>query len=224
MHSQPYTRGSPCPLGAPGVVQHQQKTIQSTAWVRQTGTGRRRLREAKCRSKERNRACMCVQGSSTEQRIVQEQSWVCRGEGRHCHTVNHLPFFPVWLQEQQSRYCTKHGRSLWSPLWGISHAGWQWAPPCISCFADWPEACGHQGSGSKVGKLSGSKKKPACPAEIFKSLLGASIVSTLRRNHGKMHQKGCFGRISQQRRWEMVLTNSSFSACHRLHWFAVFCH
>lgn len=92
---------------------------------------------AKYRSNERNRVCMGVQGSSTEWWTVQEQSqsWVCRGKGRHVHTVSHSPFFPVRLQEQQSHYCTKH-RQKHGPLCRISHARSQWAPPCTSCFAD----------------------------------------------------------------------------------------
>lgn len=51
-----------------------------------------------------------------------------------------------------------------------------------------------------MAKLSAEKKKPVCPVEVFKALLGAGIVSTLRRNHGKMHQEGCFEGGSQQRR------------------------
>lgn len=78
---------------------------------------RRRLGGAKYRSNERNRSCMCVQGSSTERWTVEEQnqSWGCRGKGRHFHTVNHSLFFPVRLQKQQSCCCTKH-RQKHSPL------------------------------------------------------------------------------------------------------------
>lgn len=113
----------------------------SRAWLRSGTQGqalsRRRLGGAKYRSNERNRVCMGVQGSSTEWWTVQEQSqsWVCRGKGRHVHTVSHSPFFPVRLQEQQSHYCTKH-RQKHGPLCRISHARSQWAPPCTSCFAD----------------------------------------------------------------------------------------
>lgn len=103
--------------------------------------------------REMGHACV-FRGAPQSSVQEQSQSWGCRGKGTPFHTLNHLLLFPIWLQKQQSSYCTNHGTSV-VPSLRDSPCTVPVGSPRTSCFA---AACGHRGSGSKVSKSSSSEK------------------------------------------------------------------